>query len=98
MPNLGKDELALLLVLTDQRKAVPKLLECEAIIAKTRPKPGIARLFACLASAEKGSERQIDPLDRILYDLGVDFSQVRADLLASRQLSTLLSKSKGDAC
>jgi len=97
LPKLGKHELALLLALTGERKAVPVLLEREAIIAKARPKPGIAWLFARFAPAEKGGESQINPLDQILHDLSVDFSQFRADFLASRQLSTLVSKSNGDA-
>src|SRR5207249_4108582 len=47
VPNLGKNELPLLLALTCERKAVPVLLEGEASIAKARPKAGIARLFTC---------------------------------------------------
>ncbi len=93
LPKLGKHELAL----TGESKAVPVLLEGEAIIAKARPKAGIAWLLARLAPAEKGGESQINPLDRILHDLRVDFSQFRADFLASGQFSALLSKSKEDA-
>jgi hypothetical protein len=73
------------------------LLEREASIAKARPKAGIARVFACCAPAEKGGESQINPLDRILHDLSVDLGQFRAYFLASRQLSALVSKTKGGA-
>src|ERR1700745_2263657 len=99
MPDLGEDELSLLLARSFESKTsvFSILREGQAMIAGGGVEAGIADVLTSCRPAEKRLKGQVHPFEDILHDLSIDFCQIRTHLPACGQFGTLVCEPKGDA-